>query len=357
MTCPRLVQLPLLLAFLGAAAIAGSAAEAQTLTLVNQGGAPADAQRVAVLEPFTKETGIQIKVDTYNQELAKIRAQIETRNLIWDLLSLTPINEHAGCEEGLLEKIDWKTLIDPKQFAAVGGFGDCGAPYLVSPGAMVYDGAKYSEDKAPRTWMDFWDVNKFPGKRGMVFQPDQTLEPALMADGVAPQDLIKVLTGPGGVDRAFRKLAELKPHIKWWKAGDESMQLILTGEVAMVYAWQGRVNIANRTNKRDLRIVWPAGYVNALIYLGIMKGSPRKAEAIRLVQYQLGTEPQARFAELMGYPPANSAAYALLSAEKRASLPEKYADRGMMQGGSQYLNFWLDNGDSLRQRFATFAAQ
>jgi putative spermidine/putrescine transport system substrate-binding protein len=125
----------------------------------------------------------------------------------------------------------------------------------------------------------------------------------------------------------------------------------------MVYAWQGRVNIANRSNKRDLRIVWPAGYVNALIYLGIMKGSPRKAEAIKLIQYQLAAEPQARFAELMGYPPANSAAYPMLSAEKRANLPEKYAAKGMMQGGSQYLNFWLDNGDSIRQRFATFTAQ
>ena len=91
--------------------------------------------------------------------------------------------------------------------------------------------------------------------------------------------------------------------------------------------------------------------------LGILKGSPRKAEAIKLAQYHLTTESQGRFAELMGYPPANSAAYALLSAEKRANLPEKYADRGMMQAGTQYLNFWLDNGDSLRQRFATFTAQ
>jgi putative spermidine/putrescine transport system substrate-binding protein len=332
-------------------------AQAQTITLVNQGGAPGEAQKVAIFEPFTKETGIQIKVDTYNQELAKIRAQIETKNAIWDVVSLNPLNERAGCEEGLLEKIDWKSLIDPRQFEAIGGFGECGAPYLVSPGAMVYDGAKFSEDKVPKSWMDFWDVKKFPGKRGMVFQPDQTLEPALMADGVAPADVIKVLTGPGGVDRAFRKLAEIKPYVKWWKAGDESMQLILTGEVDMVYAWQGRVNIANRSNKRDLRIVWPAGYVNALIYLGIMKGSPRKAEAIKLIQYQLAAQPQARFAELMGYPPANSAAYSMLSAEKRASLPEKYAAQGMMQGGSQYLNFWLDNGDSIRQRFATFTAQ
>ena len=153
-------------------------------------------------------------------------------------------------------------------------------------------------------------MKKYPGKRGLMYQPDQTLEVALMADGVAAADVVKVLTGPGGVDRAFRKLAEIKPHVHWWKSGDESMQLILTGEVDMVYAWQGRVNIANRTNNRELKIVWPAGYVSALIYFGVMKGSPRKEEAIKLIKYQLAAEPQARFAELMGYPPANADAYA-----------------------------------------------
>ena len=142
-----------------------------------------------------------------------------------------------------------------------------------------------------------------------------------------------MLTGPGGVDRAFKKLAEIKPHVRWWKSGDESMQLILTGEVDMVYAWQGRVNIANRTNNRKLKIVWPAGYVSALIYFGVMKGSPRKEDAIKLIKYQLAADPQARFAELMGYPPANADAYAKLSAAKRADLPGEFANRGMMQAG------------------------
>ena len=334
-----------------------SAASAQTLTVVNQGGAPAEAQRTAVFEPFTKETGIRINTDTYNQELAKIRAQIETKNLVWDVVSLNPINEAAGCEEGLLERVDWSKHADAKAFEAIGGFGPCGAPYLVSPGAMVYDADKLKGDAAPKSWADFWNVEKFPGKRGLMYQPDQTLEIALMADGVAPADVVKVLTGPGGVDRAFKKLAEIKPHVKWWRSGDESMQLLLTGEVAMGYGWQGRVNIANRSNNRNLKIVWPAGYTNALIYFGIMKGSPRKDDAIKLIAYQLSAPAQARHMELMGYPPANSDAFPLLSEAKRADLPGQHSDKGMMQAGSTYIGFWLDNGDAIRQRFATFVAQ
>ncbi len=353
--------MPLPLAAFGvlAALVAAGPAVAQQrqVTLVNQGGAPADAQRVAVFEPFARETGIRVVVDTYNQELARLRSQIETKNLIWDIVSLNPINEAAGCEEGLLEKIDWKQLIPAKPFEAVGGFGACGAPYLISPGVLAYDSDKLKGDQAPTSWQDFWNVQKFPGKRGLLYQPDQMLEVALIADGVAPPDVPKVLTSPGGVDRAFRKLGEIKPHVKWWRSGDESMQLLLTGEVTMGYGWQGRVLAANATNKRNLKIVWPAGYVNAIIYLGVMKGTPRKDDAIKLIQYNLSTPAMARYADIMGLPPANADTYPLLSEAKRADLPGQYLDRGMMQGGSTYINFWLDNGDAIRQRFATFVAQ
>lgn len=335
----------------------GAAAQQRQLTVVNQGGAPGEAMRQSMFEPFSRETGIRIVVDTYNQELARLRAQVETRNLIWDVVSLNPINEVAGCEEGLLEKIDWARHIDPKPFAAVGGFGACGAPYQISPGVLVYDADKLGADRVPRSWADFWDVRRVPGTRAMLYQPDQTLEVALMADGVAPPDVPRVLTSPGGVDRAFRKLAEIRPHVKWWRSGDESMQLLLTGEAVMGYGWQGRVNAANATNRRNLKIVWEAGYVNAIIYLGVMKGSPRRDDAIRLIQYSLSTQAMTRFAEIMGAPPANEETYPLLSESKRADLPGRYLDRGMMQGGALYINFWLDNGDAIRQRFATFVAQ
>jgi putative spermidine/putrescine transport system substrate-binding protein len=331
--------------------------DGQTLTVVNQGGSSGDAQRVTMFEPFAAKSGVKIVTDVYNQEIAKIRAQIETKNLIWDVVSVHSINEAIGCAENLYEKIDWTKHVDPKPFEAIGGFAPCGAPYLVSPGGLVYDADKYKGDMVPRSWADFWNVQKWPGKRGMVFQPDQTLEPALMADGVPPSEVAKVLTSPGGVDRAFRKLAELKPHIKWWRTGDESIQLILSGEVAMGYAWQGRVNIASRTHNRNLKISWESGYVSALIYMAVMKGSRNKDAAISLIQYSLSAEPQLRFAELLGYPPANTGVLSKLSPEKRADLPGQFLDRGVMQAGDQYISFWLDNGDALRQRFASFTTQ
>ncbi len=58
----------------------------------------------------------------------------------------------------------------------------------------------YNADKlktAPSGWADFWDVKKFPGKRGMRKGTRYNLEFALMADGVAPADVYKALGHQG----------------------------------------------------------------------------------------------------------------------------------------------------------------
>ena len=46
---------------------------------------------------------------------------------------------------------------------------------------------------APKGWADFFDTKKYPGKRALRQGPKTTLEIALMADGVAPKDVYKVL--------------------------------------------------------------------------------------------------------------------------------------------------------------------
>ena len=197
------------------------------------------------------------------------------------MVSVTAINEATACEEGLLEKIDWSKLLDPKDFEEVGGFGKCGLPNNFVSGGLTYDLAVIPDDKAPKTWADFWDVKKYPGKRGLLYRAEQTIEVALMADGVEPKDAMKVLAAPGGVERAFKKLAELKPHINWWKSGDELMQNILTGDVVMTFAWNGRVAGANRANNRKLKIAFEAGHVSGSQMIAVMKGTPRKDIAYR----------------------------------------------------------------------------
>ncbi len=91
---------------------------------------------------------------------------------------------------------------------------DCGVGAIVYNFVLAYDGDKIKDD-APKSWADFWDVKKCPGKRALRKGPKTNLEIALMADGVPPADVYKTLATPAGVDRAFKKLdaAEAQPDL------------------------------------------------------------------------------------------------------------------------------------------------
>lgn len=331
-------------------------AYAQTVTVTSSGGAVQAAQRTAWYGPFTKTTNIKIVEDNWNQELAKVRAQVETKSIKWDVVEITALNLSAACEEGLVERIDWSKYFDPRDFEDMGGLPPCGVPILNASGGLAYDADKIKDP--PRTWADFWNVKKWPGKRGMLYRAEQTLEVALMADGVAPKDVMTVLAAPGGVDRAFRKLEELKPHIHWWKSGAESMQLLATGETVLTYAWNGRVAAANKADKRNFKIVFEAGFVNGNNSLAIMKSSPNREAAIRFVQFAASPKPLAEFAEIIQYGPPNRKALEFMDARAKATLPTgAIMTHAMFQHGDRYVNFWSDNAAKLTERFGQWAAK
>ena len=328
-----------------------------SLTVAHNGGSIGTAMHSAYFEPFAAATGTRVVDDVWAQELARLRSQVETNNRIWDVVSVTAINEATGCEEGLLERIDWSRYLDPKDFEAVGGFGQCGLPNNFVSGGLAYDSAVFPPDRAPKTWQDFWDVQRFPGRRGLLYRAEQTLEVALMADGVPPSHTTQVLASPGGVDRAFRKLAELRPHVRWWRTGDESMQRLLSGEVAMTFAWNGRVAAANRSTGRSLRIEFGGGHVSGSQYFAILRGSPRRDLALDFLRFASAPQTQAAYARRVDYAPANAAALPLMSEAERATLPTGPMSLASLQGGQAYFDFWISNGDALLQRFIAFAAQ
>src|SRR5207249_2739030 len=90
----------------------------------------------------------------------------------------------------------------------------------------------------PNSWADFWDVQKFPGKRIMPSCDLGTYpipEAALLADGVPPDQLF-----PIDVPRAIRKLKELVPYVTtWYKDVAQAGQLLVNGEGVMSMAPDG----------------------------------------------------------------------------------------------------------------------
>src|SRR6201994_3733621 len=265
-----------------ALACVSAASGAAEITVVNFGGANGDAQKVAFNQPFEQSSKNKVTAVEYNGEQAKVKAMVEAKHVNWDVVEVESGDLGRGCDEGLYEKLDWSKLGKKSDLIPE-------APQTGGVGIFVWSTAMaYNADKlktAPASWADFWDTKKFPGKRGMRKGARYNLEFALMADGVAPKDVYKVLATKEGQDRAFKKLDELKPNIQWWEAGAQPPQLLGAGDLVMSTAYNGRIDAAQKEGK-NLKVVWN-GSIYDLDYWAMPKGTPNKALAEQYIAYSI----------------------------------------------------------------------
>ena len=318
------------------------------LTVVNFGGANGAAQKKAYFEPFEKAGGKVTQVE-YNGEQAKIKAMVEAKNVTWDVVEVESPDVSRGCDEGLFEKMDWAKVGNKADFqkAAV---HECGVGTFVWSTVMAYDGDKLKT--APTSFADFWDVKKFPGKRGMRKSARYNLEFALMADGVKSADVYKVLATKEGAERAFKKLTELKPNIQWWEAGAQPPQFLVAGDVTMSTAYNGRIDAAQREGK-NLKISWTGGIYD-LDYWVMPKGTPNKEAAMKFIALASSPDAQAEYARNISYGPTNNKALAKLDAKVLAMLPTSPTNsKDSLQFNT---GFWADQGEALEKRFTAWAA-
>ncbi len=321
----------------------------QQITIVNFGGTQAAVQKKAYYEPFEKATGIKVIPVEYNGEQAKVKAMVETKKVTWDVVEAESPDAARGCDEGLFEKMDYSKIAKADMLPAA--VTECGVGIFVWSTVLAYNGDKLKD--GPKGWADFWDVKKYPGKRAMRKGARYNLEFALMADGVKPADVYKVLATKEGAERGFKKLTELKPFIQWWEAGAQPPQFLVAGDVVMTTAYNGRIDIANREGK-NLKMSF-AGSIFDLDYWVIPKGSPNKDAALKFIAFTTQPDPQSEYAKNIGYGPTNNKALAKLDAKALSTLPTAPANtKDALQFNIQ---FWTDQGEELEKRFASWATQ
>lgn len=330
--------------------VLGASVSAAELTIVNFGGANGNAQKVAFNQTFEQSTGTKLTIVEYNGEQAKVKAMVEAKRVNWDIVEIESGDLSRGCDEGLYEKLDW-SKIAKKSDLIPGAAQTCGAAFTVWSTVLAYDADKLKV--APTSWDDFWNVKKFPGKRGMRKGARFNLEFALIADGVPAKDVYKVLGTKEGQNRAFKKLDQLKPSIQWWEAGAQPPQFLVAGDVSMSTAFNGRIDAAQREGK-NLKIVWN-GSVYDLEFFVIPKGAPNKELSEKYIAHTLASKSQQDYVHQISYGPTNLSAIKALDAKTLANLPNSPSNGA--NAVLQDTQFWTDYGDELEQRFAAWAAQ
>jgi putative spermidine/putrescine transport system substrate-binding protein len=330
--------------------MSGACASAAELTVVNFGGSWGQVQSIAFNQPFEKATGNKVTVVEYNGEQARVKAMVEAKHVNWDVVEVESGELNRGCDEGLYEQLDWSKIAKKSDLVPEAP-QTCGVGFVVWSMALAYNADKLKT--APMSWADFWDVKKFSGKRAMRKGARYNLEFALMADGVAPKDVYKVLATKAGQDRAFKKLDELKPNLQWWEAGAQPPQFLVAGDVVMSTAFNGRIDAAQREGQ-NLKVMWN-GSIYDLDYWAIPKGTPNKALAEKYIAYTLTPKQQVTFTQHIAYGPADVAALKSLDAKTLANLPN--SPTNAKDAVLQDIGFWTDHGDELEQRFAAWASK
>jgi putative spermidine/putrescine transport system substrate-binding protein len=323
-------------------------AMAADLTVISFGGANKIAQDKAFYAPWEKGGG-KIIAGEYNGEMAKVKAMVDTKSVTWDLVEVESPELSRGCDEDMFEELD-PAMLGKSENYVPGAIQTCGVGFFVWSTVLAYNADKLKS--APTGWADFWNTEKFPGKRGLRKGAKYTLEFALMADGVAPKDVYKVLATKEGQDRAFKMLDKLKPSIQWWEAGAQPPQYLQSGDVVMSSAYNGRIAAVQKES--NLKVVWTGGVYDFDAW-AIPKGAKNAAEAKKFIAFSLAPEQQKTFSENIAYGPANKEAVKLLSADTLQNMPTTEANiKDQVQID---VKFWADFGESLEQRFNSWAAK
>ncbi|PKU25290.1 ABC transporter substrate-binding protein [Telmatospirillum siberiense] len=331
--------------------LAGGSALARDLTVVSWGGTYQDAQKVVFFQPFQTKTGIKMADEPWDGGVGVLRAKIQGGNANWDVVQVESEELAIGCEEGLFEKLDYSKIGGKNAYLPT-AVSDCGVGSIVYDFILAYDGDKLKE--GPKSWADFFDPKKFPGKRALRQGPKTNLEIALIADGVKPQDVYKVLKTEAGVDRAFKKLDGIKSELIFWKAGAQPAQLLASGEVAMTSAYNGRITAANEKDKKNFKIVWD-GALYTIDSWVILKGSPNRDAAYTFLDFAGQAENQKNLPAHVAYGVTNKAATALVDPKLLPILPT--APQNMANVELIDDQFWLENLDRLTERFNKWAAK
>ncbi|WP_157961784.1 ABC transporter substrate-binding protein [Acuticoccus kandeliae] len=308
------------------------------------GGSYTDAQVAAFFAPFTEATGIEV-VTTGTPDAAKLKLMHESGNVEWDVVDAEAQMMEIAKADGALAPIDYDLVysVTPEADLITDNLKEFGFPSISFGWVLAWNTDAEFPNGAPQSWADFWDTEKFPGRRALYAQPKPLLEAALLADGVPAGEIY-----PIDLDRAFAKLDEIADDIDvWYENLGQADVLLQNGEVDMMLTSNGRAHAAKKDGFAvDFTFndgAWEQGY------WVVPAGAPNAENAMKLIAWTSQPEGEAAFAEAFGYGGPNKKSYEGLSEEVLAGLPT--APQNLENQVAVSGEWWAENLDAVNERW------
>lgn len=321
---------------------AGNTALADSVTFTSWGGSFQDGEINSMFGPAADELGVELKTDTLAGGLEDIRAQVQAGAVTWDLVVLDYEDCIRGSREGLFETLDY-SMIDTDGYAK-GTYDDDWFGLMSYSVVMAWRTDEFGED-GPRTWVEFFDTEKFPGKRGLYNDPTQTLEQAYLAAGASGDTLY-----PIDVEKALGVLDGVKDNVIWWKSGSQQAQLMKDGEVSLASMWVSRASGLKDAGE-PVDYHFDNGLLNLICYV-VPKDAPNAKLANKMIGIAATAERQAAIPDFLPYGPVNAKASALVDPSKLANLNTSETNIKTQTWMDGF--WWADNYADVQEQFDEF---
>jgi len=288
---------------------------AEEVVIASTGGTFAELLEENFYKPFAEETGIDyIRVDTeLHTQFAKMQAGAESGNVEYDVITAGP--NHLIAYREFLQPIDCDSLPNVELHGIDNACTGWGIVRTLGGMALAYNTEEF--DTVPENWAALWDVENFPGPRGLPNTEDRewTLPAmALLVDGVAPEDLF-----PLDLDRAYAKLDELKPHVAvWYTSNSQAQQALRDEEMVMAMLVSGRI-IGVKEEGYPVDINWKNSFQSAAFW-AVAKNGPNTEGAMEFLNFFLANpEAHLAFGNEVNYDTGNRTALELIPEEEKTS--------------------------------------
>jgi putative spermidine/putrescine transport system substrate-binding protein len=335
---------------IGVALSISHAAAEETVGYASYGGAYQQAVRKAFLDPITADHGIKIRDYSLQGGLPEVRAQVAAGAVQWDIVELYAGQCQQAANEGLLEPLDYNVIKNtggiPKHLVA-----DHWVGFTAYSTVLAYNKEVYG-DNPPKSWADFFDVEKFPGTRALGgVAPSANMEIALLAAGKKKEEIY-----PIDFDLAFKKLGELKPKISvWWGTGAQAAQLAQSQEVDMLAIWAARIDAVIKEGA-PYAYTLNQGVIDVECLI-VPKGAPNKEAAMKVINHLIAPEYQANLPKYIPYGPINQDAF------KTGKITPDQAEYIVTSEKNLPLQiiidkpFWAENGQKAQEMWDKFMQQ
>ncbi len=301
----------------------------------------APALRSKIFAPFITEGEIPISENNLPYESISLPEPLPP---FWDVVSLNADQLERYCATGALTPLNWANF-PHKDLLIPTALESCGVGHSVSSTVLSYS-VLHRYGLPPSGWRDFFDFNRFPGKRALPLHGRGVFEAALLADGVPKDEIYTVLATEEGLSRAQAQLDRLKGNLLWWEEISELREWLLNGQVALglspdapLLYGEGLDNIGIVRNEAIYRIR----------YYAIPAHSENKQLAYAYISYATHPMRQRALYQVLPYGPTLKQGWNLFSEREQEALTN--APKNIRYGIAEDRDFYLEHGERLEKRY------